>query len=104
MGLWQEYLRKQGHKILGSIQNASGHGFDIVTKTADGNINIIEVKTSQKRWRGKSNMSRWTDNNISTISRNTNGRCRATASNFGYTLNILIINISFELNCSQSLL
>ena len=79
MGDWGEkvaskYLKKQGHTILGSIQNASGHGFDLVTKTADGNINIIEVKTSQSHWRSKSKMSTWTNNNISKISRNTNGK------------------------------
>ena len=79
IGPWGEkvaakYLHGQGHKILGSVQNASGHGFDLVTKTSDGYINIIEVKTSQHRWRSKSNMSRWTDNNIAKISGNANGR------------------------------
>ena len=79
MGDWGEkvaskYLNKQGHTILGSIQNASGHGFDLITRTADGNINIIEVKTSQSHWRSKSKMSTWTSNNISKISRNTNGK------------------------------
>ena len=55
MGKWGEkvaakYLKKEGHTILGSIQNASGHGFDLVTKTADGYINVIEVKTSGNKW------------------------------------------------------
>ncbi|WP_062058241.1 RHS repeat-associated core domain-containing protein [Aquimarina longa] len=79
IGAWGEkvaanYLSKQGHQILGSVQNASGHGFDLVTKSANGDINIIEVKTSQSKWRSKSNMSRWTNNNIRKISGNTNGR------------------------------
>lgn len=70
-----KYLSSQeGHKILGSIQNASGHGFDLVTKSPNGDINIIEVKTSQKNWRSKSNMPRWTNNNINKIGNNTNGR------------------------------
>ena len=79
IGAWGEkvaskYLSNNGHQILGSVQNASGHGFDLVTKTANGDINIIEVKTSQSKWRSKSNMSKWTDNNIGKISGNTNGR------------------------------
>ena len=78
MGKWGEkvaakYLKKEGHTILGSIQNASGHGFDIVTKTADGYINIIEVKTSGSKWRSKSNMGGWTRKNIEKITGNTNG-------------------------------
>jgi RHS repeat-associated protein len=79
LGAWGEkvaakYLSSNDHQILGSVQNASGQGFDLVTKTKDGNINIIEVKTSQSNWRSKSNMSKWTDNNIGKISGNTNGR------------------------------
>ncbi|MEP0212322.1 MAG: RHS repeat-associated core domain-containing protein [Cellulophaga sp.] len=79
MGDWGEkvaskYLSKNGHQVLGSVQNASGHGFDLITKTSDGNINVIEVKTSKSNWRSKSNMSGWTDNNIRKISGNTNGR------------------------------
>ena len=78
MGKWGEkvaakYLKKEGHTILGSIQNASGHGFDLVTKTADGYINVIEVKTSGNKWRSKSNMGGWTRKNIEKITGNTNG-------------------------------
>ena len=78
MGKWGEkvaakYLKKEGHTILGSIQNASGHGFDLVTKTADGYINVIEVKTSGNKWRNKSNMGGWTRKNIEKITGNTNG-------------------------------
>ncbi|WP_053056800.1 MmcB family DNA repair protein [Tenacibaculum mesophilum] len=78
MGDWGEkvaskYLAKNGHSILGSVQNASGHGFDLVTKTAKGDINIIEVKTSQSKWRSKRNMPKWTNNNIGKIQGNTNG-------------------------------
>ncbi len=78
IGAWGEktaakYLAKQGHSILGSVQNASGHGFDVVTKKGNV-INIIEVKTSQSNWRSKANMPKWTDNNIAKISGNTNGR------------------------------
>ena len=62
-----KYLKKEGHTILGSIQNASGHGFDLVTKTADGYINVIEVKTSGNKWRSKSNMGGWTRKNIEKI-------------------------------------
>ncbi|WP_452220005.1 hypothetical protein, partial [Lacinutrix salivirga] len=79
IGAWGEkvaskYLSNNGHQILGSVQNASGHGFDLVTKSLNGDINIIEVKTSQSKWRSKSNMPKWTDNNIKKISGNTNGR------------------------------
>ncbi|MBU2998082.1 RHS domain-containing protein [Cellulophaga baltica] len=79
IGAWGEkvaskYLANNGHTILGSVQNASGHGFDLVTKTLNGDINIIEVKTSKSNWRSKSNMSKWTNNNIGKISGNTNGR------------------------------
>ncbi|MEQ3361281.1 YraN family protein, partial [Phocaeicola vulgatus] len=79
MGDWGEkvaakYLEKQGHTILGSIQNSSGHGFDLITKTQDGNINIIEVKTGKSKPAGKANMADWTNRNIDKISRNTNGR------------------------------
>ena len=79
MGDWGEkiasrYLKKQGHTILGSVQNASGHGYDLVTKTKGGVINVIEVKTSGKSWRSKANMPKWTDNNINKITGNTNGR------------------------------
>lgn len=78
LGAWGEkvaakYLQKQGHTILGSVQNGSGHGFDLVTKTRDGNIHVIEVKSSQNHWRSKANMPTWTNNNITKISRNTNG-------------------------------
>ena len=78
MGKWGEkvaakYLKKKGHTILGSIQNASGHSFDLVTKTADGYINVIEVKTSGNKWRSKSNMGGWTRKNIEKITGNTNG-------------------------------
>jgi RHS repeat-associated protein len=78
IGAWGEkvgakYLSGQGHQVLGSVQNASNHGFDLVTKTADGNIHIIEIKTSQAGWNSKSNMPRWTNNNINTITNNTNG-------------------------------
>lgn len=78
LGAWGEkvaakYLAKQGHTILGSVQNASGHGFDLVTKTKEGNINIIEVKTSQNNWNSKAYMPKWTNNNIIKITRNTNG-------------------------------
>jgi RHS repeat-associated protein len=79
IGVWGEkvaakFLEKQGHQILGSVQNASGHGFDLVTKTSNGDIHIIEVKTSNMKPAGKSNMPQWTNNNISKISGNTNGR------------------------------
>ncbi|PST83727.1 type IV secretion protein Rhs, partial [Pedobacter yulinensis] len=79
LGAWGEkvaakYLRQQGHQILGSVQNASGHGFDLITKTANGDIHVIEVKTSQSHWRSKSNMSNWTNRNIRKISANRNGR------------------------------
>ncbi|MCL5247587.1 MmcB family DNA repair protein [Cellulophaga sp. 20_2_10] len=79
MGDWGEkvaskYLSKNGHTVLGSVQNASGHGFDLITKTSDGNINVIEVKTSKSNWRSKTDMSGWTDRNIRKISGNTNGR------------------------------
>lgn len=67
-------MKKNGHRILGSIQNNSGHGFDLITKTKDGNINIIEVKTSWSKPAGKSNMYQWSNNNIIKISQNTNGR------------------------------
>jgi RHS repeat-associated protein len=78
LGAWGEkvaakYLQKQGHVILGSVQNASGHGFDLVTKTKDGNIHVIEVKSSQNNWRSKANMPTWTNNNITKITGNTNG-------------------------------
>jgi RHS repeat-associated protein len=79
MGAWGErvaarYLKSQGHSVLGSVQNASGHGFDLVTKTSDGNIHVIEVKTSGLNLAGKPNMSTWVNNNINKISGNTNGR------------------------------
>ena len=79
MGAWGErvaarHLTSQGHVVLGSVQNASGHGFDLVTKTADGNIHVIEVKTSGSNPAGKPNMSTWVNNNIRKISGNTNGR------------------------------
>ena len=79
IGDWGEkvaskYLANNGHQVLGSVQNASGHGFDLVTKTASGDINIIEVKTSQSKWRSKADMPKWTNDNIVKISGNTNGR------------------------------
>ncbi|NLR66080.1 hypothetical protein HGH92_17365 [Chitinophaga varians] len=78
LGAWGEkvaskYLEKEGHTILGSVQNASGHGFDLVTKAPNGKINVIEVKASQSSWRSKSNMSTWTNRNINKIMGNTNG-------------------------------
>ncbi len=46
----------------------------MITKTSDGNINVIEVKTSQRRWRSKKDMPKWTEENITKIVGDTNGR------------------------------
>ena len=100
MGDWGEkvaskYLSKNGHQVLGSVQNASGHGFDLITKTSDGNINVIEVKTSKSNWRSKADMSGWTDRNIRKISGNTNGRWKNMPN---YQKNLMDIIIDAKQN------
>jgi len=79
VGDWGEkitskYLKSNGFKVLGSVQNKSNQGFDLVAiERATGELNVIEVKTSRKGFRSKSNMPRWTKNNIQTIMENSNG-------------------------------
>jgi RHS repeat-associated protein len=79
LGAWGEkvaakYLSGRGHQILGSIQNSSGQGFDLVTREiATGDIHVVEVKASDNRWRSKSKMPQWTNQNITKIAGNTNG-------------------------------
>jgi len=43
----RNYLEKRGYKILGSVQNRSGHGLDIVVRNARGIVRVVEVKTTQ---------------------------------------------------------
>ncbi|WP_020476109.1 YraN family protein [Zavarzinella formosa] len=43
-----DYLRKQRHEIVGSIQNESGNGIDLVTRKG-GVLHFWEVKTSDGR-------------------------------------------------------
>lgn len=51
-----------------SFYNAPTFRFaGLITKTADGYINVIEVKTSGNKWRSKSNMGGWTRKNIEKI-------------------------------------
>ena len=45
----RRYLRGQGYEILGSIQNRSGHGIDIVARDASGALRFFEVKTTTGR-------------------------------------------------------
>ncbi|CAL1520126.1 RHS repeat-associated core domain-containing protein [Chitinophaga sp. MM2321] len=79
LGAWGEkvaakYLSANGHNVLGSIQNSSGQGFDLVTKEIKtGDIHVVEVKASHTRWRSKARMPGWTNRNIAKIGGNTNG-------------------------------
>jgi RHS repeat-associated protein len=43
----RKYLRKLGFDILGSIQNKSGHGIDLVARDRAGNLWFFEVKTTE---------------------------------------------------------
>ncbi|WP_282957617.1 RHS repeat domain-containing protein [Lysinibacillus mangiferihumi] len=79
LGDWGEkiaskHLKRNGFKVLGSVQNISNQGFDFIAiDQAAGELNVIEVKTSRKGFRSKSRMPAWTRNNIDTITGNTNG-------------------------------
>ena len=79
LGNWGErvisqFLKKNGFNILGSIQNASNHGFDLVViNNQTGRLTIIEVKTSRAGWGNKANMQTWVQKTWNTIMRNTNG-------------------------------
>jgi RHS repeat-associated protein len=42
-------LRRQGHSILGSVENTSGHGVDIVSRNPNGDIEVHEVKANSSR-------------------------------------------------------
>ncbi|RRJ54792.1 RHS repeat protein [Paenibacillus oralis] len=80
LGDWGEkvaakWLSKKGYKVLGSIQNASNHGFDLIAKEIKTQlITVVEVKTGTKTWIDKKNMAQWTRQNINKIINNTNGR------------------------------
>jgi Holliday junction resolvase-like predicted endonuclease len=43
--LARRYLEGQGYDVLGSIQNRSGHGIDLVARDQNGNLMFFEVKT-----------------------------------------------------------
>jgi RHS repeat-associated protein len=42
----REYLKKQGYEVLGSIQNKSGHGIDLVTRNTKGELVFFEIKST----------------------------------------------------------
>ena len=43
------YYKSKGHKILGSVQNRSGHGIDLVTRNPQGKLHFVEVKITRGR-------------------------------------------------------
>ncbi|MFJ8100488.1 RHS repeat domain-containing protein [Lysinibacillus sp. NPDC096212] len=79
LGDWGEkitskYLSSNGFNVLGSVQNKSNQGFDLVAiDRATGELNVIEVKSSRRGYSSKSNMPTWTKNNIQKIIKNENG-------------------------------
>ena len=42
----KKFLKTKGFKILGSVQNKSGHGIDLVARDSKGVLHFFEVKTS----------------------------------------------------------
>lgn len=42
----KKHLKKKGYKIIGSVQNKSGHGIDLVAVNRKGEIEFFEVKTT----------------------------------------------------------
>ncbi|HHH28655.1 MAG TPA: hypothetical protein ENK57_09980, partial [Polyangiaceae bacterium] len=45
----RRYLKSLGYKILGSIENTSGHGIDLVVRDRTGKLVFIEVKANTSR-------------------------------------------------------
>jgi RHS repeat-associated protein len=43
----RKWLEKKGYKVIGSVQNRSGHGIDLVGRDANGELHFFEVKTSE---------------------------------------------------------
>ena len=43
----RNYLESQGFHIIGSLQNRSGHGIDLIARDANGLLHFFEVKTTR---------------------------------------------------------
>lgn len=48
--LARRYYKSRGYEILGSIQNKSGHGLDLVLRNRAGNLVFAEIKTTAGRY------------------------------------------------------
>ncbi|MCA9621836.1 MAG: YraN family protein, partial [Myxococcales bacterium] len=48
----RRYLKSLGYKILGSIENTSGHGIDLVVRDRSGKLVFVEVKANTSRLSG----------------------------------------------------